>query len=156
MSLLLCSRTTYRVAWREVRREVPQTHVVCCQGWKKPHPGALTCDGEEAGTSGCGRLAGSWPCVWVLTVFSNGPQPSAPSLVLMEVSALDQTGASVPQAGEESIATWVSRMVPLPLSHTYTHTHGQWGWVLRWGLPHSPCILPAPLSSLLFLVTRCR
>lgn len=123
MSLLLCSRTTYRVAWREVRREVPQTHVVCCQGWKKPHPGALTCDGEEAGTSGCGRLAGSWPCVWVLTVFSNGPQPSAPSLVLMEVSALDQTGASVPQAGEESIATWVSRMVPLPLSHTYTHTH---------------------------------
>ncbi|XP_030171014.1 epidermal growth factor-like protein 8 isoform X3 [Lynx canadensis] len=40
----LCSRTTYRVAWREVRREVPQTHVVCCQGWKKRHPGALTCD----------------------------------------------------------------------------------------------------------------
>lgn len=42
----ICStyRTTYRVAWREVRREVPQTHVVCCQGWKKPHPGALTCD----------------------------------------------------------------------------------------------------------------
>ncbi|GAB5571364.1 epidermal growth factor-like protein 8 isoform X2 [Prionailurus iriomotensis] len=42
----ICStyRTTYRVAWREVRREVPQTHVVCCQGWKKRHPGALTCD----------------------------------------------------------------------------------------------------------------
>ncbi|XP_029326932.1 epidermal growth factor-like protein 8 [Mus caroli] len=42
----ICStyRTTYRVAWREVKREVPQTHVVCCQGWKKPHPGALSCD----------------------------------------------------------------------------------------------------------------
>ncbi|KAM8937676.1 epidermal growth factor-like protein 8 isoform 3-T4 [Lycaon pictus] len=40
----LCSRTTYRVAWREVKREVQQTHVVCCQGWKKRHPGALTCD----------------------------------------------------------------------------------------------------------------
>uniref|UniRef100_A0A6I8P805 Epidermal growth factor-like protein 8 n=1 Tax=Ornithorhynchus anatinus TaxID=9258 RepID=A0A6I8P805_ORNAN len=44
----VCStyRTTYRVAWREVRREVLQTHAVCCQGWKKRHPGALTC--EEA------------------------------------------------------------------------------------------------------------
>ncbi|KAM8937673.1 epidermal growth factor-like protein 8 isoform 1-T2 [Lycaon pictus] len=42
----ICStyRTTYRVAWREVKREVQQTHVVCCQGWKKRHPGALTCD----------------------------------------------------------------------------------------------------------------
>nr|XP_034380679.1 epidermal growth factor-like protein 8 isoform X2 [Arvicanthis niloticus] len=42
----VCStyRTTYRAAWREVRREVPQTHVLCCQGWKKPHPGALTCE----------------------------------------------------------------------------------------------------------------
>ncbi|KAL6064220.1 hypothetical protein STEG23_006326 [Scotinomys teguina] len=42
----ICStyRTTYHVAWREVRREVQQTHVVCCQGWKKPHPGALTCE----------------------------------------------------------------------------------------------------------------
>ncbi|XP_017510370.2 epidermal growth factor-like protein 8 isoform X2 [Manis javanica] len=42
----ICStyRTTYRVAWREVRRKVQQPHVVCCQGWKKRHPGALTCD----------------------------------------------------------------------------------------------------------------
>ncbi|XP_004624327.1 epidermal growth factor-like protein 8 [Octodon degus] len=42
----ICStyRTTYSVAWREVRREVQQTHVVCCQGWKKRHPGALTCE----------------------------------------------------------------------------------------------------------------
>nr|XP_044632250.1 uncharacterized protein LOC106831016 isoform X1 [Equus asinus] len=42
----VCStyRTTYHVAWREVRREVQQTHIVCCQGWKKRHPGALTCD----------------------------------------------------------------------------------------------------------------
>lgn len=44
----ICStyRTTYRVAWREVRREVLQTHAVCCQGWRKRHPGALAC--EEA------------------------------------------------------------------------------------------------------------
>uniref|UniRef100_A0A1U8CS32 Epidermal growth factor-like protein 8 n=1 Tax=Mesocricetus auratus TaxID=10036 RepID=A0A1U8CS32_MESAU len=42
----VCStyRTTYRVAWREVRREVQQAHVVCCQGWRKPRPGALTCE----------------------------------------------------------------------------------------------------------------
>ncbi|XP_058410664.1 epidermal growth factor-like protein 8 isoform X3 [Diceros bicornis minor] len=42
----ICStyRTTYHVAWREVRREVQQIHAVCCQGWKKRHPGALTCD----------------------------------------------------------------------------------------------------------------
>ncbi|XP_077017516.1 epidermal growth factor-like protein 8 isoform X1 [Tamandua tetradactyla] len=42
----ICStyRTTYRMAWREVRREVQQTHAVCCQGWKKRHPGALTCE----------------------------------------------------------------------------------------------------------------
>ncbi|XP_006896217.1 PREDICTED: epidermal growth factor-like protein 8 [Elephantulus edwardii] len=42
----VCStyRTTYRVAWREVRREVQQTHAICCQGWKKRHPGALTCE----------------------------------------------------------------------------------------------------------------
>ncbi|XP_053523434.1 epidermal growth factor-like protein 8 isoform X5 [Artibeus jamaicensis] len=40
----LKERTTYLVAWREVRREVRQTHAVCCQGWKKRRPGALTCD----------------------------------------------------------------------------------------------------------------
>ncbi|KAK2497163.1 hypothetical protein MC885_019403 [Smutsia gigantea] len=42
----ICStyRTAYRVAWREVRRAVQQPHVVCCQGWRKRHPGALTCD----------------------------------------------------------------------------------------------------------------
>lgn len=50
-SQTLCSRTTYRVAWREVRREVQQTHAMCCQGWKKRHPGALTCDEGEAGSS---------------------------------------------------------------------------------------------------------
>lgn len=50
-SCALCSRTTYRVAWREVRRKVQQPHVVCCQGWKKRHPGALTCDEGEPGSS---------------------------------------------------------------------------------------------------------
>lgn len=42
----VCStyRTMYRLAWREVRREVQQTHAVCCQGWRKRHPGALTCE----------------------------------------------------------------------------------------------------------------
>ncbi|XP_066115178.1 epidermal growth factor-like protein 8 isoform X1 [Saccopteryx bilineata] len=50
----VCStyRTTYRVAWREVRREVLQTHTVCCQGWRKRHPGALTCD-EAVCTKPC-------------------------------------------------------------------------------------------------------
>lgn len=42
-----------------------QTHVVCCQGWKKRHPGALTCDEGETGSSqawGQGALQGwgSW------------------------------------------------------------------------------------------------
>lgn len=50
-SRALCSRTTYRVAWREVRREVRQTHAVCCQGWKKRHPGALACEEGEAASS---------------------------------------------------------------------------------------------------------
>ncbi|XP_068929435.1 epidermal growth factor-like protein 8 isoform X1 [Petaurus breviceps papuanus] len=42
----VCStyRTTYRIAWREVRREVQQIHAICCQGWRKKHPGALTCE----------------------------------------------------------------------------------------------------------------
>ncbi|XP_029799228.1 epidermal growth factor-like protein 8 isoform X2 [Suricata suricatta] len=67
----ICStyRTTYRVAWREVRREVPQTHVVCCQGWKKRHPGALTCDDVDECRTGvalcshrCLNMAGSFTC----------------------------------------------------------------------------------------------
>ncbi|XP_071075808.1 epidermal growth factor-like protein 8 isoform X2 [Desmodus rotundus] len=68
----VCSmyRTTYRVAWREVRREVQQTHAVCCQGWKKRHPGALTCDEDvdECRTSvtlcshRCLNTAGSFLC----------------------------------------------------------------------------------------------
>lgn len=140
----MCSRTMYRVAWREVRREVRQTHVVCCQGWKKPHPGALTCEGE-AGTPGCGRRAGELaPCL-ALTLFSNVPQPSAPSLVLMAVSVLDQTGASAPQAGEGSTATWVSRVVlPAP----------QWQGGGYWD-PDHPTHLAPPLHSLRFLVPRC-
>ncbi|MEJ1271061.1 palmitoyl-protein thioesterase 2 [Cricetulus griseus] len=62
-------RTTYRVAWREVRREVRQTHTVCCQGWRKPHPGALTCeDVDECRPSlslcshGCLNTPGSFAC----------------------------------------------------------------------------------------------
>ncbi|KAG3289154.1 EGF like domain multiple 8, transcript variant X2 [Ictidomys tridecemlineatus] len=67
----ICStyRTTYRVAWREVRREVQQTHAICCQGWKKRHPGALTCeDVDECRTSvtlcshRCFNTAGSFTC----------------------------------------------------------------------------------------------
>ncbi|XP_073741092.1 epidermal growth factor-like protein 8 isoform X3 [Callorhinus ursinus] len=68
----ICStyRTTYRVAWREVRREVQQTHVVCCQGWKKRHPGALTCDedvdecrtGVTLCSHHCINTAGSFTC----------------------------------------------------------------------------------------------
>lgn len=67
----MCSRTTYRVAWREVQREVRQTHAVCCQGWKKRHPGALTCDEGEARASralggGAPRWAESQAFCWVL------------------------------------------------------------------------------------------
>ncbi|XP_020953622.1 epidermal growth factor-like protein 8 isoform X3 [Sus scrofa] len=68
----VCStyRTTYRVAWREVRREVQQTHAVCCQGWKKRHPGALTCDedvdecrtGVTLCSHRCHNTAGSFTC----------------------------------------------------------------------------------------------
>lgn len=44
----ICStyRTTYRVAMRQVTRDVLQTSAICCQGWKKRHVGANTC--EEA------------------------------------------------------------------------------------------------------------
>lgn len=102
---------------------------------------------------------GSWPCVWVFTLFSNVPQPFAPSLVLMEVSAPDQTSASAPQAGEGSIATWVSRMVPPPTTHTATaHTHTYthtWAMGVGAGTEIALPWHPAPFSSLLFLVTRC-
>ncbi|XP_058521095.1 epidermal growth factor-like protein 8 isoform X3 [Ochotona princeps] len=56
----VCStyRTTYRVAWREVRREVLQTHTTCCQGWKKRHPGALTCEGEAVSPRALGAVRG--------------------------------------------------------------------------------------------------
>nr|XP_034962985.1 epidermal growth factor-like protein 8 [Zootoca vivipara] len=44
----VCStyRTTYRVATRQVRKDILQTHIVCCQGWKKRHVGDTKC--EEA------------------------------------------------------------------------------------------------------------
>uniref|UniRef100_A0A8D0BVF1 Epidermal growth factor-like protein 8 n=1 Tax=Salvator merianae TaxID=96440 RepID=A0A8D0BVF1_SALMN len=44
----VCStyRTTYRVAMRQVRKEILQTSVTCCQGWKKRHLGDTKC--EEA------------------------------------------------------------------------------------------------------------
>ncbi|ELW61892.1 Epidermal growth factor-like protein 8 [Tupaia chinensis] len=67
----ICStyRTTYRMMWREVRREVQQTHCVCCQGWKKRHPGALTCEdvdecrsGVPLCSHGCVNTAGSFTC----------------------------------------------------------------------------------------------
>uniref|UniRef100_A0A8C8RFV5 Epidermal growth factor-like protein 7 n=1 Tax=Pelusios castaneus TaxID=367368 RepID=A0A8C8RFV5_9SAUR len=42
----VCStyRTTYRVAVRQVSRAVLQTSALCCQGWKKRHAGATTCE----------------------------------------------------------------------------------------------------------------
>lgn len=44
----VCStyRTTYRVATRQVRKEILQANIICCQGWKKKHPGDTKC--EEA------------------------------------------------------------------------------------------------------------
>lgn len=85
-----------------------------------------------------GRLAGELAlCPSLNSFFSNAPQPSAPSLVLMEVSALDQTSASVPQAGVGSTAMLVSKTAP--------------HWQRGWDLP-IPGWHPAPFSSLLFLV----
>ncbi|XP_044275324.1 epidermal growth factor-like protein 8 isoform X1 [Varanus komodoensis] len=44
----VCStyRTSYQVAMRQVRKEILQTNVICCQGWKKRHLGDIKC--EEA------------------------------------------------------------------------------------------------------------
>ncbi|XP_020668724.3 epidermal growth factor-like protein 8 [Pogona vitticeps] len=44
----VCStyRTTYRVATRQVRKEILQANIICCQGWKKRHLGDTKC--EEA------------------------------------------------------------------------------------------------------------
>lgn len=79
----------------------------------------------------CGRHAGELAlCPRLNSFFSNAPQPSAPSLVLMEVSALDQTSASVPQAGAGSTATLVSKTAPL---------------AVRLGSPH-PWLVPCPLQ----------
>lgn len=59
----------------------------------------------------CGSTLGSWhPALAQLSLFSDIPQPSAPSLALMGVSAQGRTSANAPPAGEESTATWVSRM----------------------------------------------
>ncbi|TFJ96045.1 beclin 1-associated autophagy-related key regulator [Platysternon megacephalum] len=56
----ICStyRTTYRVAVRQVSRDVLQTCAICCQGWKKRHVGANTC---EEGESRGARLGGGTP-----------------------------------------------------------------------------------------------
>ncbi|XP_061475709.1 epidermal growth factor-like protein 8 isoform X1 [Rhineura floridana] len=44
----VCStyKTTYRVATRQVRKDILQTNVICCQGWKKRHLADTKC--EEA------------------------------------------------------------------------------------------------------------
>ncbi|XP_069491035.1 epidermal growth factor-like protein 8 [Ambystoma mexicanum] len=44
--LRICStyRTTYKVAFRQVKKEVLQTSYICCPGWKKKHPSANNCD----------------------------------------------------------------------------------------------------------------
>lgn len=67
--------------------------------------------GPEAFVGGAGKLALS---PGLNSFLSNAPQPSAPSLVLTEVSALDRTSASVPPAGQGSTAAWVSSGAPHP------------------------------------------
>nr|XP_033771272.1 epidermal growth factor-like protein 8 [Geotrypetes seraphini] len=44
--LRACStyRTTYRVSYRQVKKEVLQTSITCCPGWQKKHPAATSCD----------------------------------------------------------------------------------------------------------------
>lgn len=62
--------------------------------------------GLEAFVGGAGKLALN---PGLNSFLSNAPQPSAPSLVLTEVFALDRTSASAPPAGQGSTAAWVSR-----------------------------------------------
>ncbi|XP_015263308.1 PREDICTED: epidermal growth factor-like protein 8 isoform X2 [Gekko japonicus] len=42
----ICStyRTTYRVATRQVKKEILQSNAICCQGWKKRHIGDQKCE----------------------------------------------------------------------------------------------------------------
>lgn len=42
----ICSlyRTTYKVSFRQVKKEVLQTSYICCPGWQKKHPSATSCD----------------------------------------------------------------------------------------------------------------
>ncbi|XP_062829720.1 epidermal growth factor-like protein 8 isoform X2 [Anolis carolinensis] len=42
----ICStyRTTYRIATRQVKKEILQSNVICCQGWKKRHLGDTKCE----------------------------------------------------------------------------------------------------------------
>lgn len=113
-SRALCSRTTYRVAWREVRREVRQTHAVCCQGWKKRHPGALTCEEGEGLSRAAGRGARWQGARGPVRTALPRPQPSALSPVSTAAPACGPTGASAPPAGAGSTATWVSRIAAPP------------------------------------------
>ncbi|MGH0175531.1 UNVERIFIED_CONTAM: hypothetical protein FKN15_077741 [Acipenser sinensis] len=42
----ICSsyRTSYRVSFRQVHKEVLQTSAICCPGWRKRSPHSLSCD----------------------------------------------------------------------------------------------------------------
>ncbi|XP_043939120.1 epidermal growth factor-like protein 8 [Protopterus annectens] len=42
----VCStyKTTYKVSLRQVQKEIQQSSYICCQGWRKKHPSAHTCD----------------------------------------------------------------------------------------------------------------
>ncbi|XP_058027695.1 epidermal growth factor-like protein 8 isoform X2 [Ahaetulla prasina] len=68
----VCSsyRTAYRVATRQVRKEILQAHIICCPGWKKRHLGDTKCeeDVDECNTplahcaQDCLNTAGSYKC----------------------------------------------------------------------------------------------
>lgn len=109
-----------------------QTHTVCCQGWKKRHPGALTCEGEAGSSQALGEIISQG-----LSLFFLSLQPYAPNPARMEASVCSRISASVPLAGGGSTVTWVRLLASLPP----TVALGAW-----------PC--PIPSANLLSL-TRC-
>ncbi|XP_058865103.1 epidermal growth factor-like protein 8 [Acipenser ruthenus] len=65
----ICSsyRTSYRVSFRQVHKEVLQTSAICCPGWRKRSPHSLSCDIAQCprpclNAGVCGRQPGLCSC----------------------------------------------------------------------------------------------
>lgn len=77
----LCCRTIYKVAYRQVYRQVPQHVASCCPGWSRASSHALSCNtGKEAAVLPQGQCSPSLspvPCVQVAQVPEGGPSSLA-------------------------------------------------------------------------------